>query len=214
MEARTLLLRNGVELPRVGLGTFKAGGPELHAAVAAALDVGIRHIDTASIYKNQAIVGEAIASSGVPRSEVWRGGVAVFGMAAAEECAFPPSSTSLQIFMPVHSQWQPTDAAHPPRPLSPTNALPSSEVPPRPLSPTNALPSSEVRPCPLSPTNALPSHQRFVLAPSHPRTPSPLIRGSSLPPLTHERPPLSSEVRPCPLSPTNALPSHRRAHTG
>lgn len=38
-------------MPRCGLGTFKAGGAELRAAVATALSVGVRHIDTAAIYK-------------------------------------------------------------------------------------------------------------------------------------------------------------------
>ncbi|KAG1675412.1 hypothetical protein FOA52_012331 [Chlamydomonas sp. UWO 241] len=58
-------------MPRVGLGTFKSGGPELAATVAAALAAGIRHIDTASIYKNQAVVGQAVRASTVPRSEVF-----------------------------------------------------------------------------------------------------------------------------------------------
>jgi diketogulonate reductase-like aldo/keto reductase len=46
-------LRNGVKLPRCGLGTFKASGPEVVSAVEAALKAGIRHIDTAQIYKNE-----------------------------------------------------------------------------------------------------------------------------------------------------------------
>lgn len=51
-------LSNGVELPKVGLGTFRAIGNDVKTAVRAALNHGIRHIDTASIYK----VGEAAAS--------------------------------------------------------------------------------------------------------------------------------------------------------
>eukprot|EP00198_Chlamydomonas_reinhardtii_P010093 XP_001699430.1 aldo-keto-reductase-like protein [Chlamydomonas reinhardtii] len=53
---RTITLRNGVELPTVGLGTFKAGGDEARGAVLAALKAGIRHIDTASIYKDLVLV--------------------------------------------------------------------------------------------------------------------------------------------------------------
>ncbi|KXZ40960.1 hypothetical protein GPECTOR_1135g407 [Gonium pectorale] len=49
---RTISLRNGVELPAVGLGTFRAQGDEARAAVLAALRLGLRHIDTASIYKS------------------------------------------------------------------------------------------------------------------------------------------------------------------
>lgn len=46
-----LTLRNGIKIPCVGLGTFKAKGEEIQAAVKWAWDAGIRHIDTASIYK-------------------------------------------------------------------------------------------------------------------------------------------------------------------
>lgn len=48
-----ITLRHGVKLPRCGLGTFKAAGSEVVAAVVAALHSGIRHIDTAQIYKNE-----------------------------------------------------------------------------------------------------------------------------------------------------------------
>lgn len=44
-------LANGVELPAVGLGTFKATGDNVQAAVKAAVQCGISHIDTAAIYK-------------------------------------------------------------------------------------------------------------------------------------------------------------------
>ncbi|GIL56490.1 hypothetical protein Vafri_11842 [Volvox africanus] len=48
---RTLTLRNGVELPSVGLGTFRAQDDDARNAVVSALRLGLRHIDTASIYK-------------------------------------------------------------------------------------------------------------------------------------------------------------------
>lgn len=51
MESATITLNNGVAIPRVGLGTFRARGADVQAAVKAALAAGIRHIDTASIYK-------------------------------------------------------------------------------------------------------------------------------------------------------------------
>ncbi|GFH31692.1 glyoxal reductase, partial [Haematococcus lacustris] len=65
----SIQLRNGVALPTVGLGTFKASGQELVTAVQAALAVGIRHIDTAEIYKNQEQIMQGIRAAGVPRSE-------------------------------------------------------------------------------------------------------------------------------------------------
>jgi 2,5-diketo-D-gluconate reductase A len=47
----TLNLHNGLHLPPVGLGTFKAQGEKLKIVVKCALQIGIRHIDTASIYR-------------------------------------------------------------------------------------------------------------------------------------------------------------------
>ncbi len=51
MLPQNIQLRNGVELPRVGLGTFKSKGPDVAVAVSWALRNGIKHVDTASIYK-------------------------------------------------------------------------------------------------------------------------------------------------------------------
>lgn len=70
MEPRTIALRNGVELPRVGLGTFRSTAAEAAIAVHAALGAGLRHIDTASIYKNQEAIGKALKTSSVPRDQV------------------------------------------------------------------------------------------------------------------------------------------------
>ena len=47
----TLALPGGVLMPCIGLGTFKARGADATAAVRTALRLGIRHIDTASVYK-------------------------------------------------------------------------------------------------------------------------------------------------------------------
>ena len=46
-----ITLNNQVRMPRVGLGTFKSKGRDVHEAVQAALQAGLRLIDTASIYK-------------------------------------------------------------------------------------------------------------------------------------------------------------------
>lgn len=48
--------------PRIGLGTFRCTGEAVQQAVQGAIDVGIRHIDTASIYKNEIEIGDAIRS--------------------------------------------------------------------------------------------------------------------------------------------------------
>ncbi|GAB3837994.1 aldo/keto reductase [Dactylosporangium cerinum] len=66
-----LTLNNGVELPAIGFGVFQTPPDETLAAVDAALAAGYRHIDTAAAYNNERQVGEAIAKSGVDRSEVF-----------------------------------------------------------------------------------------------------------------------------------------------
>jgi diketogulonate reductase-like aldo/keto reductase len=68
----TRTLSNGVAIPRLGLGTYKAAdGFEVEAQIAAALAIGYRGIDTARIYGNEDGVGRAIATSGVPRDELF-----------------------------------------------------------------------------------------------------------------------------------------------
>lgn len=58
-------------IPLLGLGTWQARGKAAYWAVRTALDVGYRHIDTATMYRNENVVGEAIRDSGVSRSEVF-----------------------------------------------------------------------------------------------------------------------------------------------
>ena len=59
-------------MPYFGLGVFQtAEGEEVIQAVRDALRAGYRHIDTASLYRNERGVGEAIAASGIPRNEVF-----------------------------------------------------------------------------------------------------------------------------------------------
>ena len=67
----TVTITPGVEMPLVGLGTWQANGNEAYEAVRHALDVGYRHIDTATMYANEAAVGRAVRDSGLPRDEVF-----------------------------------------------------------------------------------------------------------------------------------------------
>lgn len=70
VPARTL--SNGVRMPLLGLGVWKAAaGRETEQAVRWALDVGYRHVDTARLYNNEESVGKAIRDSGVPREEIF-----------------------------------------------------------------------------------------------------------------------------------------------
>jgi len=66
------LLNNGVKMPRLGLGVWKVTDPgDVERAIHAAVQTGYRSIDTASFYKNEAEVGQAIRSCGVPREELF-----------------------------------------------------------------------------------------------------------------------------------------------
>lgn len=65
-------LNNGVEMPRLGLGVWKAEeGGEVENAVKWALEFGYRSIDTAKVYGNEAGVGKAIRESNVPREDIF-----------------------------------------------------------------------------------------------------------------------------------------------
>jgi 2,5-diketo-D-gluconate reductase B len=64
------LQTQSIKMPRLGLGTFRMQGDVCRAAVESALGLGYRHIDTAEMYANEDAIGPAIASSGIPRSEL------------------------------------------------------------------------------------------------------------------------------------------------
>ena len=67
----TIALANGVEIPRVGFGTFRVDTAETQQVVEQALEAGYRHIDTAAAYRNEAGVGAALRASGLRRGEVF-----------------------------------------------------------------------------------------------------------------------------------------------
>lgn len=67
----TLALNNGVEIPQFGFGVFQVPPDETAAVLREAFDAGYRHVDTAQMYQNEEGVGEAIASSGLPRDELF-----------------------------------------------------------------------------------------------------------------------------------------------
>ncbi len=71
MSIPVLTLNNGVTLPAIGFGVFQSAPDETGDAVAEALRVGYRHIDTAAAYGNEREVGKAIAGSGLAREEVF-----------------------------------------------------------------------------------------------------------------------------------------------
>jgi 2,5-diketo-D-gluconate reductase A len=64
-------LASGTMMPLLGLGTWQATGRSAADAVGRALEVGYRHVDTATAYGNEEQVGEAVARSGVPREDIF-----------------------------------------------------------------------------------------------------------------------------------------------
>lgn len=70
-ETRTVTLNSGYEMPIYGLGTYSLHDEECKNSVTAALNSGVRLIDTAHAYGNEAEIGEAIRDSGIPREEIF-----------------------------------------------------------------------------------------------------------------------------------------------
>lgn len=67
----TITLANGVEMPQLGLGTWPMNDAEAAEAVATAIELGYRQIDTAENYRNEQGVGEGIRKASVPRDEIF-----------------------------------------------------------------------------------------------------------------------------------------------
>jgi len=74
MNQTYIRLNDGCTIPQFGLGVYQV--PEGEAtvnSVKTALEMGIRHIDTAHAYQNERSVGRAVNESGIPREDVWIG---------------------------------------------------------------------------------------------------------------------------------------------
>jgi 2,5-diketo-D-gluconate reductase A len=67
----TLTLNDDRAIPQLGFGVFKVPPQQTQATVERAFEVGYRHIDTAQMYGNEAGVGAAVATAGIPRHELW-----------------------------------------------------------------------------------------------------------------------------------------------
>src|SRR5579864_4248079 len=71
-EQPTRELAGGAKMPVLGLGVWQmAAGVETEHAVECALEEGYRHIDTASLYRNEKSVGAALSRSGLPREQLF-----------------------------------------------------------------------------------------------------------------------------------------------
>ena len=71
MTVPTITLHDQTAIPQLGFGVFQVPPDQTAKTVLNAFEVGYRHIDTAQMYQNEAGVGEAIATSGIPREELY-----------------------------------------------------------------------------------------------------------------------------------------------
>lgn len=83
-------LSNGVEIPKLGLGTWFISDSDSVQAVKDAVRLGYRHIDTAQAYENERGCGKGIRSCGVPREELF-----VTTKLAAEVKSYDEAVTSI-----------------------------------------------------------------------------------------------------------------------
>jgi 2,5-diketo-D-gluconate reductase A len=71
MTVPDIRLNDGKTIPQLGFGVFQIDPADTVEAVTRAFEIGYRHIDTAEMYGNEKEVGEAVAKSGLDRSELF-----------------------------------------------------------------------------------------------------------------------------------------------
>lgn len=71
LVSKTVTLNSGYVMPINGLGTYSLTGDTCYQSVTAALQSGVRLIDTAYMYHNEEEVGKAVRESGIPREEIF-----------------------------------------------------------------------------------------------------------------------------------------------
>ncbi len=84
------ILSNGVNIPKLGLGTWFIDDDKAEQAVKDAVNLGYHHIDTAQAYGNEVGVGTGIRNCGVPREELF-----VTTKVAAEEKSYKDAAKSI-----------------------------------------------------------------------------------------------------------------------
>ena len=86
----TYTFSNGVNIPKLGLGTWMIDDTSASDVVRHAVSIGYRHIDTAQAYRNEAGVGKGIQSCGVPRGDIF-----VTSKVAAEAKSYETAAKSI-----------------------------------------------------------------------------------------------------------------------
>ncbi|WP_210507053.1 aldo/keto reductase [Naasia sp. SYSU D00057] len=67
----SLELNDGRTIPQLGLGVYKVPESEVESVIRSALEVGYRHIDTATLYRNERGVGRAVRDAPVAREDLF-----------------------------------------------------------------------------------------------------------------------------------------------
>lgn len=71
VEVPQAVLNTGQSIPQLGVGAFLLPPNQTEPLMSAALEIGYRHIDTATLYKNEAEIGRAVKSSQIARSDLY-----------------------------------------------------------------------------------------------------------------------------------------------
>ncbi|WP_307852621.1 aldo/keto reductase [Glaciihabitans sp. dw_435] len=85
IDSSTVLLNDGRRIPQLGFGTYLIPPNETTEAVEFAIAAGYRHVDTASYYRNEAGVGQAVRASGIDRDKLWITSKLPIGASTADE---------------------------------------------------------------------------------------------------------------------------------
>lgn len=83
----TYKLANGIEIPKIGLGTWLIDNEVVEKPVKEAIKHGYRHIDTAQAYQNEEGVGKGVTASGVARDDIFITSKVAAGLKTYKEAA-------------------------------------------------------------------------------------------------------------------------------
>lgn len=91
MFNESFVLANGVEIPKLGLGTWFIEDGRAADAVCHAVSIGYRHIDTAQAYGNECGIGKGVRMCGIPREELF-----ITSKVAAEHKTYDTARKSIE----------------------------------------------------------------------------------------------------------------------
>ena len=87
----TYTLSNGMQIPRIGLGTWLLDNDQVEQAVINAVKTGYRHIDTAQAYQNEDGVGRGVSACNIPRDQLF-----ITTKVAAEHKTYESAAASIE----------------------------------------------------------------------------------------------------------------------